>query len=970
MKGRLLLSTRLLATLIVVILALNTYSQCTIFAPTGTDGCSYAGGSVELVANGSSGYYAWYTAATGGSLVSTDSVFNTPWINTNTTYYLAATDTASGLSFDGTNDYIALDHSFTNVGEITALTAEAWVKTSFSGGGSFDNWSIIDFDRSEYFNLFVRGDNGEVGFSTTGDTGTINDFYSTGVSVNDGNWHHIAGVFDGTDKVIIIDGVEVARRTNPHGGLNIGTGVNRFGFIGDGSEAGTFNSSRNNIYYQGLIDEVRMWNVARTATQISSLKDSCLQTTPAGLVLYYPMNENTGDSIFNAAGIGSNGRMFNFNLTNAWVRGGLVSCTCESSRVPVEASIGSSSLVSARLDCNSSSQTLDAGSGYPSYLWSTGASTQTINASQAGIYSVTVSGGACNGSKSVSVVGNQHSGNSLLFDGSNDYGAISNLSYSSTGHSELTVETWLKTTDGSNQMIASFDRTEYWRLEVNGAGAGTGRIGFDISTSSGVTDFGGSIRIDDGNWHHVAAVFDNGAMRIYIDGQLDATRATGATFGSGLLRYGFLGVGSEASSFNGTTGPNDYFNGELDEFRVWNVARTQTQIRDNMIRQVNPNSTGLQLYYKFDETGGSTLNDYETVRDYATTLFNFSGSYFVNSGAPLGDSVAYLYPGSWAGQSISANGCGGESLTLSNLSGSANGAHVYFVNSLPNSVAGIPGIGANNRYFGVFKANGSAATYTATYNYEGNPFINPVNTENTLLLRSRSDGSILTWAGTTATLDTAANTLVTTAISTEFMLGSNEFPLPVELTQFSATPNSKENTVNLFWITTSELNNDYFTVEKTKDLEAFEEVETVTGQGTTNSKTEYNTTDFSPYKGVSYYRLSQTDFDGTTNYFDLEKVMLAMDPELDMDVQLYPNPNNGHHMFIKVPAQDNNVGSDEVKLLVNDFLGKEFLVDFSVFDKGDHQLIVIEMNQKLTPGSYMVNMQIGNKRLSHKLIVQ
>lgn len=191
-------------------------------------------------------------------------------------------------------------------------------------------------------------------------------------------------------------------------------------------------------------------------------------------------------------------------------------------------------------------------------------------------------------------------------------------------------------------------------------------------------------------------------------------------------------------------------------------------------------------------------------------------------------------------------------------------------------------------------------------------------------------------------------------------------PLPVQLSRFDVKPNPEENIVELFWITSSEINNDYFTIEKTKDLNHYEEVVTTEGQGTTNEATEYKETDYNPYSGVSYYRLSQTDFDGKRTFFDLEKVLIDMDKGLEMDVQLYPNPNNGQNMFMKVPK----AAGEELRVLVNDFLGKEVLVDFSVYDQAEHYLVAIEMSEKLQPGTYLIHVQLEDRKLSHKLIVQ
>ena len=69
--------------------------------------------------------------------------------------------------FDGTNDSIALQNlAFGNGKIFETVTISAWIKTDFQGSNLFGNWAILDFDRSEYFSFYVRGDNGKLGFST------------------------------------------------------------------------------------------------------------------------------------------------------------------------------------------------------------------------------------------------------------------------------------------------------------------------------------------------------------------------------------------------------------------------------------------------------------------------------------------------------------------------------------------------------------------------------------------------------------------------------------------------------------------------------------------------------------------------------------------------------------------------------------------------------------------------------------
>ena len=171
-------------------------------------------------------------------------------------------------------------------------------------------------------------------------------------------------------------------------------------------------------------------------------------------------------------------------------------------------------------------------------------------------------------------------GDSGLHIGS--YGAIENLSYAADDLTEVTVAAWIRTTSGSNQYIVSFDRDNYYRLEIDGSGGGTGQIGWDVMTSSGQVDYGSVTRIDDGQWHHVAGVFDNGLLIIYIDGAPEPSATGGPTYGSGNTRFGFIGANSEATGFNGNRGGGSPVSGEVDDIRIYHRALTQEEIAQVM----------------------------------------------------------------------------------------------------------------------------------------------------------------------------------------------------------------------------------------------------------------------------------------------------------------------------------------------------------------------------------------------------
>ena len=112
-------------------------------------------------------------------------------------------------------------------------------------------------------------------------------------------------------------------------------------------------------------------------------------------------------------------------------------------------------------------------------------------------------------------------------------------------------------------------------------------------------------------------------------------------------------------------------------------------------------------------------------------------------------------------------------------------------------------------------------------------------------------------------------------------------PLPIELVEFSAIAINNTQ-VELNWKTASEVNNDYFTIEKSKDGFSWEEVTTVDGAGNSSTIIRYTEYDNIPYLGISYYRLKQTDFDGHFSYSNVESVDIK--DFRNQVVRIYPNP--------------------------------------------------------------------------------
>jgi hypothetical protein len=217
-----------------------------------------------------------------------------------------------------------------------------------------------------------------------------------------------------------------------------------------------------------------------------------------------------------------------------------------------------------------------------------------------------------------------------------------------------------------------------------------------------------------------------------------------------------------------------------------------------------------------------------------------------------------------------------------------------------------------------------------------------------------------------ATGTTAAGTVRSSAAVTSFSpftLSSVSLnnPLPIELLTFTAVQNEKM--VDLKWSTATEKNNDYFTIEKSKDGVSFDFVAEVDGAGNSSSVLNYNTTDEHPFSGVSYYRLKQTDFNGDFTYSEM--VAVEFNSSTDFSFDVFPNPGNGDVVNVNLVGYKN----DLVTVSLFDITGKNcFSCQFVLKNDGQNS-ITISPSVELAEGIYFLKIADADKQLSKKIIV-
>lgn len=228
---------------------------------------------------------------------------------------------ATYLNFGNSHDFIDCgdDESLRITGN--TITLEAYVKfNSFASQAYLGN--IINKDQAfGPFNsgyMLRAGGNGVVNFAL-GNSGW-NETNSPENSISLNTWHHIAGVYDGTTAKIYVDGIEVASQDFT---MNIGNAYRNLNIGKD--------PQFNDRFLDAAIDDVRIWNIARTPIQINVSKNCELQGTEAGLVAYYKFNQGLNANynpsevqLFDASGSGNDGILNSFSLsgsTSNWLKG-------------------------------------------------------------------------------------------------------------------------------------------------------------------------------------------------------------------------------------------------------------------------------------------------------------------------------------------------------------------------------------------------------------------------------------------------------------------------------------------------------------------------------------------------------------------------------------------------------------------------------------------------------------------------
>ena len=611
------------------------------FADTGSQACHDANGLLAGGAplNGS-------TLITGTSFTDTTAVNGTTYNYTVTAVddadqesapsagVSATPATGSALDFDGVDDHVTFGASPSL--NSNTFTIETWFRRDGTGVPAITSGTVppgltaiplLTKGRSEagaLLNWFLGIDSATnriaADFESASDDAN-HGIIGTTTLVN-GTWYHAAATYDGTTFRLFLNGVEEASVADADGP---GTGSAHHAALATAlSTTGVPEG-----FFNGVLDEARVWSVARTSAQILAAKDQEL-SSGTGLIARYGLNEGTGTAVGNSVAGGVNGNALNGPVWTAGAPfgGGANQAPVFSTDITDQANSEGNvvSLDADATDPNPGDTLTYSATNLPTNLTinsSTGVISGTLGVGSAGTYNVviTVSDGALTDTDpfiwTVTVPG---SGSALDFDGTNDHVTLGGQS--AFNGNTFTIETWFRrdgtgvatgtsgTTPGLVSVIplVTKGRTGGTAQIVNwflGIDTATNRIAADFETAADDVNHGlmGTTTLVTGTWYHAAATYDGATFRVYLNGVQENAAAVAGGPGTGSTHPAALGTALDTT---GATG--GFFNGVLDEVRIWNVARSAAEIAAARNLELT-SGTGLTARYGLNEGTGTAVGN-------------------------------------------------------------------------------------------------------------------------------------------------------------------------------------------------------------------------------------------------------------------------------------------------------------------------------------------------------------------------
>lgn len=568
---------------------------------------------------------------------------------------------------------------------------------------------------------------------------------NNGGKINDNLWHTLTITFDRDGAKRMYQDGRLLQTNNTVFTGDITSPLPKLGIGQDGT--GNYST-----YFNGQVAEVRIWSMALDSATVAAWtcqKVSNQHPNYAALLYYWDFHEGMGAKTTDLIGA---------------IEGALLGGASWSTGQFEQANAGFNAVPGGlNVDFTNTSTAATF------YQWNFGdGSTSTVENpshvyAQPGAYAVTlVASGPCSSqtiTKNVTVSNGASNnelhgpGKTLDFDGVNDYVLHPNVPALKMTQA-LTVEGWV------------FVRSaEQWESFMSFAqDNGSNESGYDFSyvndklrfrcktvtMAANEWDNNPGAEIPFNQWMHVAGVYDGAEMRMYLNGVLAEKQAK-----TGAINWQYNPIDMRIGAYHDDN--EDYFfDGKIDEVRIWNVARTEDQLRAAMCTKLKGNEAGLVGYWRFDESNGATTKDRSTTALDGTLTNMVAANARVLSGAAIGDQSVYAYPADWTNQTLSLPGGTLGVLTVQQVQGAPAGMHLYRIDTLElSSVPSKVIVLSGDYHWGVFAT--SAATYIGHFNYSGNTLAN--SAEPVIGFGVRNNEADPNWTAYTGNLNTSTDVL-------------------------------------------------------------------------------------------------------------------------------------------------------------------------------------------------------------------
>ena len=514
------------------------------------------------------------------------------------------------LEFDGEFGFVSGAGTSLNPSG-SSMTVETWVKHDG-----------LDTDKQENAVLIEKGNDGwELELQTESsnggsagepkvefDLGVFGDLTSTKGIPKD-EWTHVVARYDGTQMAIYINGELAGSKSESSDISNDG---DEDVHIGVGP-------SEQSQFFDGQMDEIRVWDRALSVGEIQSNSFAELDGTEEDLLAYYPVDADASDLADKA---GSNDLSITEGIT------GFPQKVTSADALPVapytHATPGNGSVAVSwthRTGVLGSENPADQYKIYRSttldgsdrQLVATVAGSDTsyidenVTNGETYYYQVTLvdaNGQESDYPKSQPARPYADRGGSSLSLGGGSYASVGDRESLDLTDSTMTAEMWVQR-DGNSDEGATLLRKGGNGFHVRLIGEGEERpLEFDLGVFGDLktTSTGG---ISAGEWTHVAAVATGNEMRIMIDGEVVATKSesSGISNNQRPLRIG-----------TNDAADGSFLSGNVDEVRIWDTARTPTEIRNSMHSELAGGESGLVGYWQFDEVGASAVRGSSTLK--------------------------------------------------------------------------------------------------------------------------------------------------------------------------------------------------------------------------------------------------------------------------------------------------------------------------------------------------------------------